>query len=360
VRGLIQIETLAEGQQRAEDVGARLVEFLDGATKSLEIALYDVRLPGEVGDRVAGALRAAAKRRVQTRLLYNVDHARRIPIPAPPNTKPELIEALPFPTLPIPGEPDLMHHKYVVRDGNTVWSGSTNWTLDSWQRQENAIVTLASRAVAAAFAHNFDELWETRKVDHSGFGDPDEIDVDAAKVRVWFCPGHGRALAHRIADAIDHASHVRIASPVISSGPILGTLAQVISDRRADVAGVVDATQIAQVLEQWDENGNGEWKYPLLACVIADGRFTGKHSTPYRIGSVHDYMHAKITVADDTTFVGSFNLSRSGEFNAENVLEIQDAHIARHFAEYIDAIRARFPALPAAPPLTPGPGRQRP
>jgi phosphatidylserine/phosphatidylglycerophosphate/cardiolipin synthase-like enzyme len=68
-------------------------------------------------------------------------------------------------------------------------------------------------------------------------------------------------------------------------------------------------------------------------------------------------MHAKITVADDTTFVGSFNLSRSGELNAENVLEIQDEQIAARFSAYIDAVRERFPALPAPPELTPGPGR---
>jgi phosphatidylserine/phosphatidylglycerophosphate/cardiolipin synthase-like enzyme len=140
---------------------------------------------------------------------------------------------------------------------------------------------------------------------------------------------------------------------VISSGPILGTLAQVISDGGADVAGVVDATQIAQVFEQWDENGNAEWKYPLLARVMADGHFTGKHSTPWRPGSVHDFMHAKITVADDTTFVGSFNLSRSGEENAENVLEIGDAGLAERFTAYIDEVRARFPPLPARSRIAP-------
>ena len=59
-------------------------------------------------------------------------------------------------------------------------------------------------------------------------------------------------------------------------------------------------------------------------------------------------MHAKVTVADDVVFVGSFNLSRSGEENAENVLEIADAALADRMAAWIDEQRARFE--PVRPP----------
>ena len=55
-------------------------------------------------------------------------------------------------------------------------------------------------------------------------------------------------------------------------------------------------------------------------------------------------MHAKVTVADDTVFVGSFNLSRSGERNAENVLEVRDPALAERMAAFVDAVRARYPA----------------
>ncbi len=64
--------------------------------------------------------------------------------------------------------------------------------------------------------------------------------------------------------------------------------------------------------------------------------------------SVHDFMHAKVVVADDTSFVGSFNFSRSGERNAENVLEIRDPAIADLLATFVDEIRARYPR--ATPP----------
>ena len=59
-------------------------------------------------------------------------------------------------------------------------------------------------------------------------------------------------------------------------------------------------------------------------------------------------MHAKVVVADDTSFIGSFNLSRSGERNAENVLEIRDRDVADRMAAYVDEIRALYP--PATPP----------
>jgi phosphatidylserine/phosphatidylglycerophosphate/cardiolipin synthase-like enzyme len=54
-------------------------------------------------------------------------------------------------------------------------------------------------------------------------------------------------------------------------------------------------------------------------------------------------MHAKLTVIDDRIFTGSYNLSRSGERNAENVLEIEDAALAERLAAYVDEVRARYP-----------------
>jgi len=56
-------------------------------------------------------------------------------------------------------------------------------------------------------------------------------------------------------------------------------------------------------------------------------------------------MHAKVTVADDTVFVGSFNLSHSGELNAENVLERTDAALADRLAGFVDEVRKRYPPV---------------
>jgi phosphatidylserine/phosphatidylglycerophosphate/cardiolipin synthase-like enzyme len=342
----IVIHTLTDGGQTAQDVAALLAQFLDGAERTLDIAQYDFNLGAATAAIVGDALRRAAARGVRVRFAYNVDHARPVPVPPPPEPDVQLLATLPVDAVAIGGIPDLMHHKYVVRDAGSVWTGSTNWTDDSWTRQENVVVLVDSEKIATAYRLDFEQLVTTRDVGKSGFVDPR---WDSG-IRAWFTPGHGEDLSARIAKLMRRARRrVRICSPVITTGPVLGTLGQMLADQAVDVAGCVDATQIRDVVRQWQADQSVSWKLPVLQHVLASASFTGKVSTPYADGTVHDFMHAKVCVCDDTTFVGSFNLSRSGERNAENVLEIEDAEIADRLAEYVDGVRARYPPLTGLP-----------
>ena len=342
---MISTRTLTDGGQQPVDIARLVADFLGQARHSLDIALYDLNLEGETEQIVTGAIEGAAKRGVAVRLAYNSDFRAPIPVPPPPKARPEDIERLSVPTRGIPGIPDLMHHKFVVRDRASVWTGSTNWTDESWSREENVVVTVDSPGLATAFTLAFEELWEKQDVMKSGFVEPRPVDVDGTEVRPWFCPGFGDALSHRIAKACDRARRrIRICSPVLTSGPILGTLCQIASEGKVDLAGCVDQTQIEEVLYQWRTNGVSAWKIPLLQTILTRAPFSGKRSTPYTPTSVHDYMHAKVTVADDVVFCGSFNLSRSGERNAENMLEIEDAKLADQLAAFVDAVRGRYPA----------------
>jgi phosphatidylserine/phosphatidylglycerophosphate/cardiolipin synthase-like enzyme len=338
---------LTDGGQTSLEVAGMIADFVAPAKESLELALYDLRLHDDTADVVRGALVGAHERGVNVRLVYNLDRdVERPPIPPPPKTEPSLVESLPFATAAVPGWPDLMHHKFVVRDRAAVWSGSTNWTDDAWTREENVIVIVESTGVAIRFQEDFAQLWKKRDVQASGRVPTEPIRVGDAEVRTWFSPKRGEKLAHEIAHRIGAARRrIRIASPIITSGPILGTLAEVAADKKVDLAGVVDATQIDEVFDQWRMNGNNTWKTPSLMFVLRNAAFTGKRSTPYAPGAVHDYMHAKVCVCDDTVFIGSFNLSHSGEENAENVLEIEDASLAERMAAYIDTIRGKYPPL---------------
>jgi phosphatidylserine/phosphatidylglycerophosphate/cardiolipin synthase-like enzyme len=340
----IRTRTLTDGGQQPLEIAAELAEFLGAAQRSLDVAQYDFHLGPETAPVIAAALKDAAGRGVAVRIIYDVDHANPIPVPPPPEPDAQLIASFGLPSRAIAGVPDLMHHKYVVRDNESVWTGSTNWTDDSWARQENLIVTVDSPGLAHAFTLDFEELWKTGVVEQSGFVEPRPVDVSGIRVKPWFTPGHGEALSHRIAKKIGQSKRVRICSPVITAAPVLATLAQVLADGTADVAGCVDATQIADVIRQWHANGNVAWKLPLLQRIIK-GPFSGKLSEPWEPSSLHNFMHAKLVVADDIVFTGSFNLSHSGEQNAENVLEIRDTELAERLSAYVDEVRHRYPVL---------------
>lgn len=338
---------------QAEMVAGRIAEFIGKAEKSLVLALYDIRIPDPIGKVVADAFRDAATRGVKIRLAYNDvdDHDAGNFLPAvhpPPETSPEILGQLPIETRGIRGIPDLMHHKYMVRDEAAVWTGSANWSIYSWTRQENVLAVIDSVELAREYLENFEELWQTGDVDRSGHGDPNPIRIGDATVRAWFTPGHGEALAQRIATRIGTAERrIRIASPVLTSAPILGTLAEYGDRPGFDVAGLIDEPQTDRVFEQWSTT-RSTWKIPLLATVLSSLEFSGKNSVPWGRGELRNFMHAKVTVVDDTVFMGSFNLSRSGEENAENMVEIEDRGVAERMATFIDESRAKYP--PSTPP----------
>jgi phosphatidylserine/phosphatidylglycerophosphate/cardiolipin synthase-like enzyme len=318
-----------------------------------------LRLDAGPAATVFAAFDAAQKRGVGVRLMFNQDHAQAIPVPPPPEIDWEFINRLKsigVMVKPVPGVPDLMHHKYVVRDAAlpqaAVLTGSTNWTNDSWTREENVLFTIASQEVAASYLQNFEELWQRPIVATSGrFSAPWATLADSTRVRPFFCPGRGLKLVHEMARSISSAQkRIRICSPVITSGPILGALAEVIEHPGPDISGVYDATQMDEVQHQWATQATASWKIAAFQSISKAVRFGSKRSTPYAKGSVHDFMHAKILVADDYVYSGSFNLSHSGEQNAENVVLFTSQPVADLCAAYIDHVAANYGGRPLKEP----------
>ena len=145
------------------------------------------------------------------------------------------------------------------------------------------LAAVGAPELAAEFAQNFEELWtHAQRGARAATRIRARWTIDGRQVRAWFTPGHGEELSHRIAKAIGRArERVRIASPVITAGPMLGTLAEVAAERRVDLRGVVDRTQMEEVVHQWRTNGHSAWKIPILASVLANADFKGKPSTKY-------------------------------------------------------------------------------
>jgi phosphatidylserine/phosphatidylglycerophosphate/cardiolipin synthase-like enzyme len=355
----LELSFLQDGGQTADQVAGELAAFLNGAQRSLDIAIYDLNLTGGPADQLRDAVKAATARGVAVRLIYNVEYPNPIPVPPPSQADSAFIDSLGIDHRPISGIPSLMHHKYVIRDATgeaaAVWTGSTNWTNDSWNREENVILRLPAADLAEQYTRNFEELWNGRRVDDTGKYDLPQLSIaDPAgpiRTRLFFSPGRGRHMAQVIANRIGHAKRrIRVCSPVITSGVILGTLGDLLHSNRGhpDFKGVYDRTQMAEVLQQWRVDPHAGWKGPAFQSITASLPFASKVTTPYSPTSVHDYMHAKVTVVDNTVLTGSYNLSHAGEENAENLLELDSPALADRFVAFIDGVFSRYAATPAA------------
>jgi phosphatidylserine/phosphatidylglycerophosphate/cardiolipin synthase-like enzyme len=339
---------LTDGGQTAAAVAELLAGHLCRARRTLDVAIYDLKLDGEPGDLVRRAVHEARARGVEVRVVFNQEGRRARPLPPPGFVDYEYLRSLRVASRAVPGEPDLMHHKYVVSDAGTpdasVWTGSTNWTADSWTREENVIVRLDEAGVADLYRADFDELWEARAVRRSGRQPTVWFEPEPGlRVRPYFTPGRAPKLVHEVAQRIATAGRrLRLCSPVVTSGPVLASLAEALDRPGLDLAGCCDRTQMDEVVRQWAARPGSSWKRAAWEAVRAGMRWGAKRSTPYRPGTVHDFMHAKCLVADDTVFVGSFNFSHSGEDNAENVLEIESPAVADQFAAYVDLVAERY------------------
>ena len=345
---LLSSTFLTDGGQSAASVAQLLAGHLCRARRSLDIAIYDLKLEGEPGEVIRSAVHEARARGVWVRVVFNQEQQRTRPLPPPGFVDYDYLHSLGVDSRAVPGDPDLMHHKYAIVDAGTpdasVWTGSTNWTSDSWTREENVILRLDHSGVADLYRADFEELWETRSVRRSGHQPAIWFEPEPGlRVRPYFTPARAAKLVHEVAQRIATATRrVRVCSPVVTSGPVLASLAEALARPGLDLAGCYDRTQMDEVMWQWAQKPASSWKRGAWETVRDGMRWGAKRSTPYSPGTVHDFMHAKCLVADDTVFTGSFNFSHSGEDNAENVLEIESAAVADEFAAYVDQVAARY------------------
>ena len=112
---------------------ARLTTFIRAARQSLDFAVYDMRFSDPLKASLSSALRERAEAGVKIRFCYDGDkppppNAAAGQDPAPSGTG-AFIQSLGYPWHRIAGM-KLMHSKFILRDGQSVWTGSTNLTDD--------------------------------------------------------------------------------------------------------------------------------------------------------------------------------------------------------------------------------------
>lgn len=338
--GELRATFLEDGAQTDEAVAAEIAALIDEAGRSIDVAIYDFQARDGATTAIADSLERASHRGVEVRVVFNTERCEHPSDSRPMQGEPGQIDGLEVPTRAIADQGSLMHHKYVVVDTARVWTGSANWTPDAFSREENVMLTIDSSDLAAAYGANFERLWRHGR--NEGSGSTGTVIVLDHNVRVQPsfspCPPFlGHVAAGRIVEA---ERRIRVLSPVVTSGEVLGALCEHIVRRKLDVGGAYDHTQMEEVQRQWSLVSHNRWK--LEAWKVIAPYLSGKVSTPYSPDAVHDYMHAKVVIVDDEVLTGSYNLSKHGEENAENLLHVVSENHATRFAEFADRVAERY------------------
>jgi phosphatidylserine/phosphatidylglycerophosphate/cardiolipin synthase-like enzyme len=347
------------------DVANRIARFISEAKSTIDIAIYDFRLHDEAATIVADGLRSQARKGVRTRIAY--DNATDQGADVIPTDAPSQLESDQRPigvdsfvrsfadvaqVKGITGYRVLMHNKYMLRDVDSadaaVFTGSSNYTNDSWGLQDNNLLCLRSQQLASYYAKDFTDLWSRGKiVDSTGYRDTGTVRLNDVPVTIAFTPGESPAVLKEIVGAIAGArNRLYVASVVLSSGPILAALSEAI-DRGLPLGGVYDGPQMDQVERQWKAANVGTDKLNTWQKVA--WHLVRKNSIPFdrqNQSQPHNFMHNKLVVADQIVVTGSFNLSNHAMGNAENVLLIRDAAIAELYTRFIQRLMASYGVTP--------------
>ncbi|NJK60923.1 MAG: competence protein ComE [Oscillatoriales cyanobacterium SM2_1_8] len=277
----------------------------------------------------------------------------------------------------------LMHHKFMVVDGETVVVSTANFTPSDMhgdfeavdtRGNANNLVAIQSPELARIFLQEFNLMWGDGpggKTD-SRFGTKKPhrpiqfIDVGGARVGVKFSPDSRRIPFERtsngaIAVALTDARQQVDFMLFVFAEPRLGNLLEQKQAQGVKIRGLVDSgfayTKYATTLDMWGylstqdcASGNGRpWAKPLSTVGIA------------RIAR-GDKLHHKSAVVDRQTIVtGSHNWSMNANHtNDETLLVIRHPTVAAHYDREFERLyegailgpsaRAKDRALQACPP----------
>lgn len=135
---------------RTETIMQGLIGVINGAQRSLDVAVYELDL-----DPVGDALLAAQKRGVAVRIVTDSDSL------AEDETLIRLKKAK-VPLVPDDRRP-IMHNKFVIVDGQAVWTGSWNFTNNDTFRNNNNAIFIQSPELAQNYALEFEEMFTKKE-----------------------------------------------------------------------------------------------------------------------------------------------------------------------------------------------------
>lgn len=211
----------------------------------------------------------------------------------------------------------LMHNKFWVFDGQFVWTGSTNITVNGTFLNNNNVITIGNPEVAAIYEREFMEMWA------GSFGirsdstiDQQSVIVDSTPIQIFF--GAEDDVASYLTTLIHSASSQIHFMAFSFTHDEMGTA---IRDRAASGVNVAGIFELRGSETSYSE-------LPALYCA----------SIPVRQdGNTHTFHHKVIIIDNYIVVTGSFNFSdNANSTNDENVIIIANADIAALFQQEFD------------------------
>lgn len=313
-----------------------LVDFINATKNTLDCAIYDLR-----SQDVLNALASIANSGKQLRIAYDASGERSggpIADPKPSGTQQALGNAglLGYATPVHETGRQLMHDKFLVRDGQFVWTGSANFTDGGLKLQDNNCLIFASPELAKCYTTVFEDVLQgsLHRPPYSTFS-CSSVTIGEATLTPFFAPHAGEGIEQVIIKALTPAQRVRVLAFLISDPGILGALSR-FTDPNADIRGVYDPNGMNDVL-RYKQPGD-----PLF-WFLKDSRFIKAPSRPFNPRREQDFMHNKVLIIDDRLVVtGSYNFSENAEANDENLMLIESSAVAAVYTSYFDTLYTTY------------------
>ena len=296
-------------------IEARLIDKIDAAQKSIHIASFEFDLTP-----VAEALVAAKERGVEVRWVTDDEHGLEAD-EEPGHGQFAMLEEAGI-EIKDDGRSALMHNKFWVFDGEWVWTGSTNITVNGIFKQNNNVIAIRSTKLAEIYEREFQEMWEGEFGPRSpSTVDQQSLTLNGTPIQVYFS-SEDDVLSHIIPIVQTAQTNIRFLAFSFTDYP----LAQAMIDRAAagaDVAGVFEKVG--------SETESAELR--TLYCAKVPVRQYGNPS----------FLHHKLTIIDNRIVItGSLNFSTNADTsNDENVIVVDNPDIAKLYMQEFERVWAQ-------------------
>ncbi len=293
-----------EPETRVDTIMQGLIQVINSAQRSLDIAIYELDLE-DVGD----AILAARDRGVEVRLVTDTDELEELETLI-------RLEEEGIPIVPDERSP-IMHNKFVVVDGQAVWTGSWNFTPNGTFRNNNNAIYIQSPELAQNYAAEFEEMFAQKAFGPKSPANTPNPRITLGDTLIETCFSPEDECAAQVVDLINQAQQsIRFMAFSFTHDAI----GKAVRDRAK--AGVT--------VQGVFETRGSETEYSEFGRMKKQGLDVWQDGNPYT-------LHHKVFIIDDQTVVlGSLNFSNNAdESNDENILIIHNADIAgQYVAEF--------------------------